>query len=219
MTRMKTLMLGLSAAALTIGGVAGAQAQTPAEKPRMERPTMDANGDGVTSRAEAQAAAAQMFAKFDANKDGKLDKADRELARQQGRERAFDRLDTNDDGSISQTEFTAERSRDRGDRPASGMTRPTSQNEAGQAPHHGGKHKRGHHGSGGMRGGMTMMQQADTNKDGALSQAEFTAAALQRFDAQDANRDGNVTKEERQAHREKMRAEWQAKRADKKAVN
>ena len=58
---------------------------------------------------------------------------------------------------------------------------------------------------------------ADTNKDGAISQAEFTAGALQRFDRTDANHDGTVTKEERQAARkamrEEMRARWQNRAA------
>lgn len=210
MTTMKTLMLGLSAAALTIGGVA--VAQTPAaEKPRMERMRKDANGDGVTTRAEAQAAATQMFAKLDANKDGKLDKADRQLARQQMREHKFAKLDANSDGSISKAEFTAERG-------------PRAEKAEGQRGP--GKFKRGHrghHGFGGARGGMMMMKAADTNNDGALSQAEFVAAALKRFDAQDANKDGKVTAEERQAaraaHMEQRKARWEARKADKSAAN
>ncbi|MFD2135293.1 EF-hand domain-containing protein [Novosphingobium resinovorum] len=113
MTSMKTLLLGLSAAALTIGGVACAQAPAnnapAAQKPRMERPKMDADGDGVITRAEAQTRATELFAKLDVNKDGKLDKADRELMHQQMREKMFAKLDTNGDGSISKAEFMADR--------------------------------------------------------------------------------------------------------------
>ena len=53
---------------------------------------------------------------------------------------------------------------------------------------------------------------ADANKDGAVTQAQFTAAALQRFDRTDANKDGQVTREERQTARKAMRDEWRAKR-------
>jgi len=54
---------------------------------------------------------------------------------------------------------------------------------------------------------------ADTNNDGAISQAEFTAGALTMFDAADADRDGTLTQAERQAAREAMKAKWQARRA------
>src|SRR3546814_6927341 len=70
----------------------------------------------------------------------------------------------------------------------------------------------GHHS---MRGGHGMMMKADTDGDKAISQAEFRTAALARFDAQDANKDGQVTAEERQAAREAKRAEWQAKRTER----
>ena len=57
----------------------------------------------------------------------------------------------------------------------------------------------------GPRGPMA----ADTDSDGRLSQAEFVASALARFDANDANRDGAITTEEVQAamqgHREDRR--------------
>jgi hypothetical protein len=63
-----------------------------------------------------------------------------------------------------------------------------------------------------MAFGMGGGRMADANKDGAVTQAEFTAAALQRFDRLDANKDGQVTKEERQAARKAMRDQWRAKR-------
>ncbi|PNU03974.1 EF-hand domain-containing protein [Novosphingobium guangzhouense] len=250
MTSMKTLMLGLSAAALTIGGVACAQAPAnnaaAAQKPRMERPKMDADGDGVITRAEAQARATQLFAKLDVNKDGKLDKADRELMHQQMREKMFAKLDTNGDGSISKAEFMADRGPDgrgpdgrgpdgRGpDGPgADSMDGPPPPPPGGEhdgmrgGEHRGKMGRGGHHRGpghfGGPRGGMMMEKQADTNNDGAVSQAEFVAAALKRFDAQDANHDGKVTKEERQAarkaHMEERKARWETKKADKKAAN
>lgn len=57
------------------------------------------------TKADAQARAAEMFARMDVNKDGKLDEADR--AARQGE--MFARLDTDKDGKLSQQEFTAGR--------------------------------------------------------------------------------------------------------------
>lgn len=238
MTSMKTLLLGLSAAALTIGGVACAQApanNAPAnQKPRMERPRMDADGDGVITRAEAQARATELFAKLDVNKDGKLDKADRELMHQQRREKMFAKLDTNGDGSISKAEFMADRGpegRGPGGPGPDGMDGPPPPPPGGEHDGmrpgmHGGKMGRGgHHGGpgrfGGPRGGMMMEKQADTNNDGAVTQAEFVAAALKRFDAQDTNHDGKVTTEERaaarKAHMDERKARWEARKTQTKA--
>jgi hypothetical protein len=78
------------------------------------------------------------------------------------------------------------------------------------AGHEGGMGGERHHGRMGRHGGgmgMMMMHMADANKDNAVSQAEFTAAALQRFDRADANKDGQVTKEERQAARTAMHSQ------------
>ncbi|MET0589426.1 MAG: EF-hand domain-containing protein [Novosphingobium sp.] len=182
---MKKLTIGLSVAALAIAGVAYA---APGQRG-------DADNNGTLTRAEAQAHANERFTKMDANKDGKLDAADRE-ARQTA---MFDRIDTNKDGQISRQEFAA--GRDRG-----GFGAEQAGTEAGRGPD--GKHRMGHRGGwggpGGPRGGG-MMQLADANKDGAISQAEFSAASLQHFDRADANKDGQVTKEERQATFKAMR--------------
>jgi len=62
---------------------------------------------------------------------------------------------------------------------------------------------------------MRMLAMADTNGDKAISSAEFTAAAIARFDRADANGDGTLTTAERKAAREAMRAEWKAKRQSK----
>ena len=145
------------------------------------------------TRAQAQEQAGKMFDRMDANKDGKLDAADRE-ARQKAR---FDRLDTNKDGSISREEFAA--------RPDRTRAAPDGQKAEGKrfgGRHHGGWQRGGH-------GGMGMMKQGA----GPVTKADFVAAHLARFDAADTDRNGVLTAQERQAQREKMRAEWQAKRA------
>jgi Ca2+-binding EF-hand superfamily protein len=163
----------------------------------------DADGNGTLTRTEVQAHAAEKFAKMDANGDGKLDASDRVAKRAEMHAKAFERFDANKDGSISKAEWdqaAADRAGKRGER----------RTDAGEG-------KRGMHGHHGKRGGHhgMMMGRADTNGDEAISQAEFQTAALARFDAADANKDGQVTAEERAAQREAWKAkagEWRSKR-------
>ena len=137
------------------------------------------------TRSAAQERAAKAFERIDANEDGKLDTADRE-ARQKAR---FDRIDANSDGSVSFAEFSATHAKPEGERA-----------------------KRG--GRDGHRMGMRGMRgDADANSDGTLTQSEFTAAALARFDAADADNDGTVTAAERKAQRDAMRGKWRERRA------
>lgn len=144
-----------------------------------------AQGDGVTTRAEMQAQAAQRFARLDANKDGKLDQADRAARRAA----MFDRIDADHNGQISRAEFDA----------------PRGPMAAGEGRRGQGGRVMGMHHRGGTMGGRMMGPGADADKDGAITQAEFTAAAQQRFDRADTNHDGQVTREERQAARQAMR--------------
>jgi Ca2+-binding EF-hand superfamily protein len=175
--------------------------------PGGDRNMGDANKDGVLTRAEAEAHAKAMFVKLDVNKDGKLDQADRAARHAEKRAQMFDRLDVNKDGSISKAEWDqadaarqakrAEWKAKRGERagaPGNGAERHAMRG------HHGGK-RGGHGGHGGPGGWM----KADANGDKAISQAEFVAGALARFDRMDANKDGKVTAEERQAMRQTMR--------------
>ncbi len=177
---MKKTLIGLSLVALAAGGVAIAQP--------MGGPDRDPMGGKTVTRAEAQAHAAEMFAKMDANKDGKLDAADREARRGA----MFERLDTDKNGAISRDEFNARHQRAQGER------------EGMKGEGRGGHGMRGMHGKKGM-GGMMMMRMADTNKDGAVSRDEFLAAHAKHFDMADANKDGNLTPEERKAAHAKMR--------------
>ena len=188
---VRKIALGLSLTATALAGAAYAQ-QGGKSAP---------GGDGVTTRAEAQAKAQERFSRMDANKDGKLDQADREARRAA----MFDRIDADKNGQISRAEFDA--MHHRGPRGAEGGP----QADRGTDGKHGhGKHRGGWRGH---RGGMMMGAMADANKDGAVSQAEFTAAAMQRFDRMDADKNGTVTREERQAARQAMREErrqrWQ----------
>ena len=162
----------------------------------------DVDANGVLTRTEAQAHATQMFAKLDVNKDGKVDATDRAAERAERQAQMFASLDADGNGSISKAEWdkhSADRAAKRGDKRA----------DAGEAREGGKRHgmRGGHHGKRGGHHGM-MMGKADVNGDKAISQAEFQTAALARFDAADANKDGQVTAAERQAQREA----WRAKR-------
>ena len=170
------------AAALALTGTAGIAMAQPGKWQAKDQ-----------TRAEVQAKTAQMFQKMDVNGDGTLDQADREAMRA----KMFDRLDADGNGSISRAEFDAARGKMREGR---GKMRAENGDAEGKRM---GRHRRGgHHG---MRG-MTMMKAADTDNDGAISQAEFTTAALARFDAADADNNGTVTAAERKAAFEQMRA-------------
>lgn len=201
----KTLIAGAALAAMLSGTIAIAQ---PAPG-KMRGP--DANQDGVITQAEVRTQAQTMFARMDVNKDGKIDKADRE-ARMAER---FKKLDTDGSGEVSLAEMTAAREA----REAKRAERMSMRAEAGKGEpgaRQGGKW-RGGPGKGmrgahrmGMRGGMMRL---DTNKDGAITLAEFEAGALERFKRQDTNNDGQVTKAEREAAREAMKQRWQDRRA------
>lgn len=70
---------------------------------------LDVNKDGRISREEAKAdpRLAARFDQLDLNKDGYLDKADRELRMKQHRDAWFAAADTNKDGQLSKAEFDA----------------------------------------------------------------------------------------------------------------
>ncbi|MEZ5743544.1 MAG: EF-hand domain-containing protein [Sphingomonadaceae bacterium] len=181
---MKKLALAISAAALVAGGAAYA------DHHQGRKGGADTDSDGVVTLAEHNAHAAQMFASMDANSDGVINSDDRDARREARKTEMFDRLDADNNGAISRDEFmSAERPGKRGE----------------------GKHRMGMHG--GKRGGG-MMKMADTNNDGAISQAEFNAAATARFEKTDANNDGKISKEERQAAHAEMRGKWREKRGN-----
>ena len=179
---MRKLTLSLAVAASAL--VAGSVAYA--------QPADWRGGEPMTRSAVEQRAGAA-FARLDANGDGKLDSADR-AARQKAR---FDRLDADSDGGISYAEFTAAHE-----------TRHGRHAGNGEATHRG---RDGHRmGQRGMMRGMARM--ADADEDGAVTQAEFQSAALARFDRVDANRDGTISAEERQAHRGQMRERFRERR-------
>lgn len=188
----RKLTIGLSLGALAIGGTAIA-AQAAHSR-------ADANGDGVVTRAESQALSAQRFARLDANKDGKFDQADRAARRQA----MFARIDADKNGQISLAEFEAGRQQRLDARGADGPRRGRDGWGGGRQ---GGGHAGGQGGFG--RGGQGAMAMADSNKDGAISQAEFAARAQQRFDTIDTDKNGQLSTAERMAARMAMRGRRQ----------
>ena len=181
---MKKTAIGLSLAALAIAGTAMAQqAWGPSS--------------ATVTRADALARSAQMFDRTDVNNDGKLDAADREAMRAA----AFDRIDSNKDGQLSRTEFLAER-------PAMGGGRMGGHEMGGpgmEGHRMGGQNMRGPGMEGHRMGGRMLMRMADSNRDGAVTKAELSAAAATRFDSADTNHDGSMTPAERQAAHQAMR--------------
>src|SRR4051812_28111680 len=70
----------------------------------------DTNGDGLISKAEAQASLprlAKHFDQIDANHDGQISPDELKGAHQNMKNAMFDRMDANHDGVISRDEFSA----------------------------------------------------------------------------------------------------------------
>jgi hypothetical protein len=194
---MKAIKFSLIAGALLAATGAAAQpAQIGAQGRR--GPAAEVTRDQAVARAE------QRFARLDANRDGRVTAEEARQAVQAGMQQrqqrraerqgqrqgqAFDRLDTDRNGSISREEFAQRRA---------------LRDEPGQ---------RG--GRGGMRGmglGGERMGQRMFGEDGMITRDEFRARALQRFERLDANRDGRVTLAERREVRQRLREERRGRR-------
>lgn len=164
----------------------------------------DANKDGKLTKAELATATDARFAKMDVNKDGMLNKADRDARRAERIDDRFARLDADKNGQISKAEFAAPRA-ERG--PQAGKPGGPDGKGWGGRYHRGGGHGKGMMGGGMGRGMM------DGDKDGTVTKAEFTAGALAMFDRADADKDGTVTAAEQKAARDAMRAAWKDRKA------
>lgn len=203
---MKSLLRGISAAAILAGGAAFAStvqapatSAAPTSTPRAHMQRMMK----TETRAELNSHVTRMFSRLDTNHDGFITQAEidsRQTERSQRmQERAehfdpskmFDRMDLNHDGQITQAEAQAARSQHseaRDGKPAEAHATAL--------------------------GGL--FARADTNKDGIITRAEFDtmAAAMKArmqqagmsngmhgrlFEMADANKDGKVSLAEMQA--------------------
>lgn len=221
---MKTFLTTAAIGAMLITGTAIAMQTTPAAAPKPP-----------VSKADALARADARFDRLDTNKDGQLSADERKAGAEAARkamaekkggelqdfmpgaqrgggmgERMLARVDTNGDGLISKAEHRAvvEARFARMDADRDGSV------EAGEGRTGWGKRGEGRGGKakamrGGRGGGMMM---ADTNKDGAISKAEFDAMSAQRFARLDTNKDGKIDATEMQAQRQKARDAMQKMR-------
>jgi len=233
---MKKILLAATAA-LIAGGAAIAQTPPPPGVAQgtvpapMASPSPEARthvmimSDRVMTRDEVVKHVGEMFARFDANRDGYVTRDELAAFQQKmmgmagdmqkrlaehgimmgDRGAIFDRLDTNHDGVISRQEFMAgQQAREQrvmiirngeGAPPA-----PGAPGEPGMKMHM--------HGGMGMGGfGARLFDMADANHDGRVSLAEAQAAALAHFDQADLNHDGKLTPEERRQAHEMMRGQ------------
>jgi hypothetical protein len=197
MNMKKAILISSATALLMAGGIAVA---APGDRGMRA----DTNGDGAISRAELTSSLDARFARMDVNGDGQLSKADRDAKKAE----RFAKMDSNGDGELTQAEMTAARDARKAERFARADTDGNGKLSQAEAQAKQGKRGgKGMRGKRGGRGGMGMMRAADTNGDQMISKAEFTAAALARFDKADANKDGKITKEERQAARKAHKGE------------
>lgn len=200
---------------ILIAAVCGVAIAIPALA-QMDHAGMKGHMAGPTNKAAVETMVKTHFAKVDANGDGFIVKAEAEGAREkmaaEMRDNHFKKLDANSDGSISRAEFDAQHGARTGGRDHGG-----EEHAAGKPDGHKGGHMRHGGGKGGGMGmgmmGERMFERADADKDGRVSLAEAMSKPMAHFDMMDANKDGTLTPEERKAGREKMRAEWRAKRS------
>lgn len=196
----KTLVAG-ALAALTLAAGGAALAQQSPERPHARALRADTDGDQRLSRAEFVNARVERLTATDANRDGSVTREEMRGAAQARRaQRAdarFDRLDADDDGAISKSEFDARREH-----------RAEARAERGPRRAHRAPHRRAARADRMAERGPIVIVEAQTR-------AETAFARL------DADQDGFVTAaerrsaraERREGRRERMAERREARRA------
>ncbi len=163
----------------------------------------DSNKDGVITQDEVDAVVVERFADI-AGADGTmtLDEFRSAWTERSSRPqvRAFQRLDRDGDGSVTQAEYdrASDRMFSRLDRDGNGeLTRQArgANQSADRSRGHGKKAMR----SGSRRGGgyvMALMERFDTDKDGKITRAEFDEVRARAFGGADADGNSAITLEE-----------------------
>ncbi|MEC3912162.1 calcium-binding protein [Sphingobium sp. CR2-8] len=208
---LRTFFTTVAVGSLFVGGLAAthvAYAQPGPDGPRGPRGGMmaqaDANKDGKISKAELTASLEARFARMDVDRDGQITQKDRDALRQQRQDARFAELDADKNGQISKAEFTAahdarvEKRQER--RAEAGKPGERDGRGWGRGPHRG-------PGRGGP-GGFGPGRPGGPDKDAVMTKAQFMARPVAMFDKADANKDGFVTGDEMKAARQAMRAEW-----------
>lgn len=194
---MRKMLLAAAGFAALAGAAGLALAQDNQGPPRQRGEHFfqaDVNNDGAVSRQEFDAARSAEFSRIDADSDGQISREERRAGRGDRGDRGHGRrggghghmltsADANNDGNITREEFLA---------------RPTEMFERLDADDNGviSASERPQRGERGERGDRPERVNPDTNGDGQLSQAEFTAMGAGLFERFDANDDGSVTREE-----------------------
>lgn len=206
----KIIMLS-GAALLTVAGAALAQPPGGPDGPRRaDGPGRDAS----VTRQQVIERTDQLFARLDANHDGRFtpDEArqQREQRRAERMDRMFERLDLDRNGSITREEMSQARARHQAQRAERGARGPGGPGGPGMGHRGPGMHHRGPGGPGGPEGpggpgGPGVRGQRLFGEQGFVTREQFRTRALARFDRADADHDGVVTPAERQAARAQMR--------------
>jgi len=154
---------------------------------------IDVNGDQQISQTEFLTGANARFDAADTNGDNFLDTEERRIAKEKRREkrakRAFDKVDANNDGAITEAELDAMRAK----RKAKRQERLDTNND-GQVSQ--GERDVAKADRRAKKDGKKARINPDTNDDGFISRDEHQTMALNMFERLDANNDGVLTKGE-----------------------
>lgn len=194
---MRKTLLASALAALTFataGGAVMAQ-QAPAPAPRALR--ADADGDSRISQAEFVGRRVQRLTAADTDRDGSVTpeemRATAQVRMAQRADTRFQRLDANNDGSISRAEFDSRRAAGTGARPQRA------------ARMHRGPGRTGHRGP-------------HMEARGPISIAQAQGKAEQAFARLDADHDGFLTAAERRAGMQAMREQRRERMTERRAA-
>lgn len=208
MRKMLFAAAGLAALA-GAAGLAFAQNAPPERDGRHGIFQSDTNSDGVLTRQEFDAGRAADFSRLDADHTGQLTRQEMRADRaehgehRRGRRgghrgegmRQLASADANNDGNITREEFLA--------RPNEMFQRLDANNDGvistAERPQRPERDDRGERR--GERRDRPDRPNPDTDGNGTISRAEFTAIGAHFFERLDANNDGRVTQEEAQAGR------------------
>jgi hypothetical protein len=214
MMKRLALLVASGAALLTVAAADAQRPKGPMGPPGALGPAgfglleFDANADGRLTRAEFDAAQKARFDRIDANEDGSATPEEARAGQEaMARERMaeaqkarFTALDTDKNGQLSQAEFLAG-AQDRGPRgpgPALAFARGGPDGPGFGGPGFGGPgsgRERGPRGPGadGQPPLPPRANRADTDGNGSISLAEFSARGVEAFTRADTDKNGVVT--------------------------